>query len=155
MTSQTAAAPRATVPCQFCGTLNRIDLSRVADRPRCGNAECAKPILLDRPIQLHDADFAKAVAGSEVPLLVDFYADWCGPCKMMAPVLDELAKELAGKVVVAKLDTDRQQATAMAYNIRSIPTLMVFADGKVAATQMGFVPKAQVLQLLRQAGAAV
>ncbi len=151
----TTATRHATVPCAFCGTLNRVDLARVDDRPKCGNAQCARPILLDRPVALHDADFDRAIAGSDVPVLVDFYADWCGPCKMMAPVLDQLAAELKGRVLVAKLDTDREQAVAMAFQIRSIPTLIAFQGGKPVATQMGAVPKARLLEMLRQAGAAV
>lgn len=140
------------VPCPFCGTVNRVDAGRVADRPRCGSVECRRPLLLDRPVHLHDADFRAVIDGTGVPVLVDFHADWCGPCKMMAPVLDELAAEWAGRVLVAKVDTDREQATAMAHQIRSIPTLMVFSGGRVVAQQMGAVPKATVQQLVARAG---
>lgn len=140
------------VPCPFCGTVNRVDAGRVADRPRCGSAECRRPLLLDRPVHLHDADFRAVIDGTGVPVLVDFHADWCGPCKMMSPVLDELAAEWAGRVLVAKVDTDREQATAMAHQIRSIPTLMVFSGGRLVAQQMGAVPKTTVQQLVARAG---
>jgi thioredoxin 2 len=140
------------VPCPFCGTVNRVVAERVPDRPRCGNAECKKPLLLDRPVHLHDTDFRTAVDGTDVPVLVDFYADWCGPCKAMAPVLDELAAELAGRALVAKVNTDVEQATALAHQIRSIPTLMVFSGGQMVAQQMGAVPKTAVLQMLARAG---
>lgn len=146
------ASRHVVVPCPFCGTVNRIDADRVADRPRCGSTDCRKPLLLDRPVHLHDADFRAAIEGTDLPVLVDFYADWCGPCKMMAPVLDDLAAEYAGRVLVAKVNTDVEQATAMAHQIRSIPTLMVFHRGQIVAQQMGAMPKPAVLQLLSRAG---
>lgn len=148
-TESATAAPgsRATVPCPFCATLNRVDLARVDDRPKCGN--CGRPILLDRPIPLTDDTFDGVLQGSAVPIVVDFYADWCGPCKIMAPTLDTFASERRGRVLVAKLDTDRNQATAMRYGIRSIPTLIVFTDGKETAREVGVVPRERLNALVR------
>ena len=108
-------------------------------------------MLLDRPVALNDETFARTIAESEVPVLVDFYADWCGPCKMMAPVIDELARERQGQVLVAKLDTDRSQLTASGFNIRGIPTVIVFKGGKEAARQTGAVPKKGLEDLLARA----
>ncbi len=143
------AAPvsRATVPCPFCATLNRVDLARVDDRPKCG--DCGRPILLDRPILLSDETFDGVLGGSAVPVVVDFYADWCGPCKIMAPVLDAFASERRGGVLVGKLDTDRNQATAMRFGIRGIPTLIVFADGKEVAREVGVVARERLDALVR------
>src|SRR5437868_13795229 len=93
---------KATVRCPLCGTLNRVDLARVEQVPICG--ECRKPILLDRPIPVTDADFDRVIADAEVPVIVDFYADWCGPCKMMAPIFDEFAGALRGQALVGTLD---------------------------------------------------
>ena len=114
-----AATQHLTIRCQFCDTWNRVDAARAADRPKCG--KCAKPMLLDRPFALNDETFARTIAETDVPVLVDFYADWCGPCKMMAPYVDELAREKQGVALVAKLDTDRAQRTASGFNIRGIP----------------------------------
>jgi len=98
-------------------------------------------MLLDRPLPLNDETFARTIAESDVPVLVDFYADWCGPCKMMAPFVDEIARERQGQVLVAKLDTDRAQRTSAGFNIRSIPTTIVFKAGKEAGRLTGAVPK--------------
>lgn len=127
-----------TVRCQFCDTWNRIDAARVPDRPKCG--KCAKPILLDRPFKLDDETFERTIGETQVPVFVDFYADWCGPCKVMAPSVDELASQYAGRALIAKLDTDRAQATAQRFDIRGIPTSIVFKGGKEVARQVGAVP---------------
>ena len=137
---------RATIPCASCGKLNRVRTSRIADRPKCG--ECSRPLLLDRPINLTDANFDKIIGGTEVPVIVDFWAEWCGPCKAMAPVLDDFARARAGSVLVAKLDTDRNQQTSMRFGIRGIPTLIVFRDGKESTRQVGAVPRARLEQLV-------
>ena len=122
--SETTLRRHATVPCPFCSTLNRVDLGRIEDRPRCGS--CKRPILLDRPIAVTDATVDRVTADAEVPVVMDCYADWCGPCKVMAPILDDFARERQGEVLVAKLDTDRNQATARRFDIRASLTLIVF-----------------------------
>lgn len=142
---------RATVPCPFCSTLNRVELDRVDDRPKCG--ECGRPILLDRPIAVGDQDLERVVADSDVPVLVDFYADWCGPCRMMAPVLDNLAAARKGEVLVAKLDTDRNPTMAVRFSIRGIPTLIVFRDGTEVARETGAVPRPRLDALVDAARA--
>lgn len=137
---------QATVACPFCQTLNRIDMTRVADKPKCGN--CAKPILLDRPIAVSDASFDRITTDTTVPVLVDFYADWCGPCKIMAPLLDDVARRRSGEVLVTKLDTDRNPATGMRFGIRGIPTLILFRNGKEVARRVGVVQAADLEALL-------
>jgi thioredoxin 2 len=147
---ETAKARTVVARCPLCTTLNRIDLSRIEDRPKC--ARCGKPILLDRPIAITDADFDLVIAGSEIPILVDCYADWCGPCKTMAPVLDAIAHERVGHILVAKLDTDRNPAVAERLGIRGIPTFIVFSGGTEVARQVGGVPKPKLEQMLAAAG---
>lgn len=149
MTTAAPAEKKLTLRCQFCLTWNRIDLARAGDRPKCG--KCAKPMLIDRPIHLDDDSFARTIADSDVPVLVDFYADWCGPCKMMAPFVDELARKSQGRALIAKLDTDRAQATAGAFQIRSIPTVIVFKQGKPVVQQAGAVPLQGLEAMLAQA----
>ena len=145
----TAQQRKVTVTCPFCGRLNRVDLARAADRPKCG--ECARPILLDRPVALHDDDFDRVIADAQVPVLVDFYADWCGPCKMVAPIMDELARARMGSVLVAKMDTDRNPRTAQRFQIASIPTVMVFKGGEPVARQVGALPRPGYEALLDKA----
>ena len=145
-TTATTSTAHITVRCQFCETWNRVVAARAGDRPKCG--KCGKPMLLDRPLHLNDETFARTIAGSDVPVLVDFYADWCGPCKMMAPSIDELAREHQGTALVAKLDTDRAQQTAGGFGIRGIPTTILFKGGREIARQTGAVPKAALEQML-------
>lgn len=139
-------SPRAVVPCPFCGRVNAVDLSRIDDRPRCG--ECGRPILLDRPVKLSDADFDRVIERSGVPVLVDFYADWCGPCRVMAPTIDELAADRAGRALVGKLDTDRNPATANRFEIRGIPTTIVFREGHEAGRRTGAIGRTELDALL-------
>lgn len=146
MTTTAAPGKKITVRCQFCHTWNRVDATRVSDRPKCG--ECSRPMLLDRPVKLDDEDFSRTIAESQVPVLVDFYADWCGPCKMMAPAVDELASKHQGRALVAKLNTDYSPKTASSFNIRGVPTVIVFNEGKEVARQTGAVPAAALQKLL-------
>jgi thioredoxin 2 len=134
-TTSDTPARHYTLPCAFCGRWNRIPAARAADRPKCG--ECAKPILLDRPFLLTADTFHRAIEETTVPVIVDFYADWCGPCKMMAPVLDEFAQQRMGQVFVAKLDTDRAPAISQLLGIRGIPTMIRFDAGKETRRQSG------------------
>ena len=102
----------------------------------------------DKVIHATDADFDAAVLQSSEPVLVDFWAPWCGPCKMIAPALDEIAENYAGRAKVVKVDIDQNRATAMKYHVRSIPMLLLFKGGQVQATQIGAVGKAQLAQLI-------
>ena len=145
--AETTAATRVTVRCQFCHTWNRVDPSRVSDRPKCG--KCARPMLLDRPVPLTEETFERTIRESEIPVLIDFYADWCAPCKVMAPAVDELAAAYQGRALVGKLNTDLAQATITSLGIRGIPTVIVYRAGKEVARQTGAVPKANLEEMLK------
>jgi thioredoxin 2 len=152
-TETKAASQKLTVRCQFCNTWNRIDADKVTAGPKCG--KCAKPILLERPIALDDETFTRTINESDVPVAVDFYADWCGPCRMMAPAVDALASQLQGKALVGKLNTDHSARTASGFNIRGIPTTIVFKGGKEVARQSGAMQIEGLRQLMARAGVAV
>jgi thioredoxin 2 len=148
-----AKSAKLTVRCQFCETWNRIEASKVADGPKCG--KCGRPILLERPLPLNDDTFQRTITESDVPVAVDFYADWCGPCRMMAPAVDALAAHVQGRAIVAKLNTDHSSRTAGGFGIRGIPTTIVFDHGKEVARQSGALPLEGLKQLLARAGVAV
>jgi thioredoxin 1 len=100
---------------------------------------------MSKPVHVTDSTFDQEVIAADQPVLVDFWAEWCGPCKMIAPVLEEMAAELDGKLTIGKLDVDENQNTAMAYGVFSIPTLMLFKDGEPVERIVGFQPKAQLM----------
>ena len=128
-------APHVTLPCPACGRWNRIAARRMTDGPKCG--VCAAPLNLSHPITLTDATFDRVIRETSLPILVDFYADWCGPCRMMAPTLDDFAQKRAGEALVLKLDTEANPQTAQRFGIRGIPTLIAFEGGKERGRHVG------------------
>jgi thioredoxin 2 len=130
---------KITVRCPFCSTLNGVDLNKASERPLCG--DCAKPLLFDRPIKIGGSDFDRTVLGSQAPVLVDFYADWCAPCKFVAPLIDELAETHKGTLLVIKIDTDQAPELSQRFTIRGIPTLILFKAGEEIDRSVGFEPE--------------
>jgi len=128
--------------CSSCLGVNRVPDERLVDNPWCG--KCQHFLLSTDVIEASEALFNKYVANSELPVVVDFWASWCGPCQAMAPVFSELAKEMKGKCVFLKVDTESEQQLAARFAIRSIPSLKVFKAGKVAAETAGALPKIQL-----------
>ncbi|MFA5241531.1 MAG: thioredoxin TrxC [Sulfuricella sp.] len=113
--------------CPACQAINRVPEERLGQNPKCG--KCAAPLLDGKPLELTAANFGRFVAKSEMPLVVDFWAPWCGPCKMMAPVFSQVAAEFKARFRFVKVNTEAEQALAQQFAIRSIPTLAVFRNG--------------------------
>ena len=128
--------------CLKCGTKNRVPLSRVTESPKCG--KCGNLLsadILSQPVDVSDNTFDKEVLNSALPVLVDCWAPWCGPCKAVDPRLDELAEKYKGRLKIAKVNVDENQGIGSRYSIASIPTMFLVKDGKIVDTLIGALPK--------------
>jgi len=132
----------ATAPCPFCARLNRVDLARLSAGPKCG--ACQRPLHFDRPVTVGGPTLDAVLTGTDAPVLVDFYADWCGPCRMLAPLVDELARTRAGSLLVVKLDTEASPGISERFGIRGIPTLIAFKGGKEIGRHVGLAQHSQL-----------
>ncbi len=130
--------------CPHCTATNRIPDNRLRDAPKCG--QCKQPLFTGAPVELTDKTFQKHIAKNDIPVVVDFWASWCGPCKMMAPEFKKAAEQLEPNVRFAKLDTKNNQQTSAQFGIRSIPTMILYKNGKEVAQQAGAMSAIQISQ---------
>jgi thioredoxin len=145
----TEHAERQLIRCPACGATNRVERDKLARglEPVCGRCKTSLTVA-SRPVQVTDATFAAEVERSPLPVLLDLWAPWCGPCRMIAPVIEELATEMAGRVRFAQLNVDENPATAARFNARSIPTLLVLKGGQEVDRIVGVQPKSEIARRL-------
>jgi len=155
-------ADRVEVACAACGAINRFPRTRATEGPRCGR--CKQPLLAGAahrpaaaratpptPIEVTDDSWAAEVERSPVPVLVDFWAPWCGPCRAVAPVLDALARDYGGRVKIAKVNVDENPRLASRYGVQAIPTMLLVRDGRVLDQQRGALPRPHLERWLQRA----
>jgi len=140
---------RLQLPCPHCKATNRLPAARIDEAPTCG--KCGQPLLQGQPLDLDDSNFDAIVRATKLPVLVDFWAAWCGPCQMMAPAFKQAGAQLQGRALLVKVNSDDSQALSKRFGIRSIPTLVRLEGGRETARQSGAMPVQAIVALATQA----
>ena len=136
---------RIQLRCPHCGATNRLPATRIDEAPDCG--KCGQPLLQGQPLDLDDSNFDAVVAATRLPVLVDFWAAWCGPCQMMAPAFKQAGVQLQGRALLVKIDSDASPGLSQRFGIRSLPTLVRLQGGRETARQSGAVPASAIVAL--------
>ncbi|WP_428035600.1 thioredoxin TrxC [Amphritea sp.] len=140
----------SNISCPHCSATNKVPTERLSDGPKCG--KCKQPLFQGKPVDLSATNYQSMISRNDIPVLVDCWASWCGPCKQFAPVFEQAAGQFEPRLRLAKLDTEAQQAIAAQLQIRSIPTLILFKQGRESARISGALPLGQLKQWLMQNG---
>ena len=141
----TMSDTRIQLPCPHCGATNRLPAERIDDAPHCG--KCGQPLIDGQPLDLNDANFDAVVDKTTLPVLVDFWAPWCGPCLMMAPAFKQAALQMKGRALLVKVHSDDNPVLSQRYGIRSIPTMVKLVHGREVQRQSGAVPAGAIVKL--------
>ena len=131
------------IACAHCGATNRVPAARLAEDPTCGR--CGQALLAGEPVELTDANFEAVVGKTDLPVVVDFWAPWCGPCRMMAPAFEQAAAQLKGRALLVKVNSDDNPLTSSRFGIRSIPTLVKLDHGRELSRRSGALPAGQIV----------
>lgn len=137
------SAPTLLLPCPHCGASNRLPVARIDEAPNCGR--CGQVLLAGQPIELDDTHFDSVVAATQLPVVVDFWAAWCGPCQAMAPAFAQAGKQLAGRALLVKVNSDNSPQLSARFGIRSIPTLVKLDGGREVQRHSGAMPASAIV----------
>lgn len=144
------SAANLVIKCPKCEAKNRVSTGEKTKQPVCGRCKSPLPAASNQPVNISDANFQEIVGNSSLPVLLDLWAAWCGPCRIIAPTIEKLAEELAGKVLVGKLNVDENKRTAAGFSVQGIPTLLILQNGREVDRIVGVASKESILMRLRR-----
>jgi thioredoxin 2 len=144
------SAASQIIKCPNCGANNRVSTGEKTRQPVCGRCKKPLPAVSSKPVTITDANFQEIVGNSTLPILLDLWAAWCGPCRIIAPTIDRLAEELAGKVLVGKLNVDENKRTAASFSVQGIPTLLILQNGREVERIVGVESRESILRRLQR-----